>query len=185
MKTAATPGPTPFSFPAPASSRPCPSAARSFVVATLFSGEIPRSAIYIFDVASSTPLMLLVRNLPLTCVPCCSFTLLLPDPSRPSCSSFLPPLHHPATPSSLSEATSCVSERHGDCRCKEATESRSKYRDIEIVSSDAVADKRENTGSVRRTRTHMSLRLGASLLKGKVTFRSLSLSLRVSIRMIH
>lgn len=37
-----------------------------FVAATLFSGEIPRSAIYIFDVASSTPLMLLVRNLPLT-----------------------------------------------------------------------------------------------------------------------
>lgn len=43
---------------------------RSYVVATLFSGEIPRSAIYIFDVASSTPLMLLVRNLPLTRDPC-------------------------------------------------------------------------------------------------------------------
>lgn len=37
---------------------------RGYVAATLFSGEIPRSAIYIFDVASSTPLMLLVRNLP-------------------------------------------------------------------------------------------------------------------------
>lgn len=48
--------------------------ATAFVVATLFSGEIPRSAIYIFDVASSTPLMLLVRNLPLTCVPRCSFS---------------------------------------------------------------------------------------------------------------
>jgi len=50
----------------------------AFVVATLFSGEIPRSAIYIFDVASSTPLMLLVRNLPLTCVPRCSFALRFP-----------------------------------------------------------------------------------------------------------
>jgi len=53
----------------------------ALVVATLFSGEIPRSAIYIFDVASSTPLMLLVRNLPLTCVPRCSFALRFPPPS--------------------------------------------------------------------------------------------------------
>lgn len=53
----------------------------ALVVATLFSGEIPRSAIYIFDVASSTPLMLLVRNLPLTCVPRCSFALRFPPRS--------------------------------------------------------------------------------------------------------
>lgn len=57
------------------------------VVATLFSREIPRSAIYIFDVASSTPLMLLVRNLPLTCVPRCSFS------PPPACSLFQLPLY--------------------------------------------------------------------------------------------
>lgn len=107
----------------------------AFVVTTLFSGEIPRSAIYIFDVASSTPLMLLVRNLPLTRVPRCSF-------------SFLPPTTFPLT-LTLSLLLSFLSASLSTWLCHMFQERRmsldlynsepSKYRDIFVVDRDAGA----------------------------------------------
>lgn len=123
---------------------------RPFVVATLFSGEIPRSAIYIFDVASSTPLMLLVRNLPLTCASRAahspsysSFLLLSHDARRLLCA-----YQSNVTAPHVWKGPPCRRSLHAISSFETRWREPSQYRDIEIlVSPDAAADKRESIES--------------------------------------